>query len=112
MVRKRLKLRKRSDCMEMDELRQKKLEQMQQQNKQLEIEAQLDEVARKILTPKAKARLGNVKLVNKNLYLGTIQTLVQLYQAGHIQGKIDEVQLKGILKKLSGGKRDITIKRK
>jgi len=97
---------------ELEAIKQKKLEQMQQQNQQLEIEAKLDEVARKILTPEAKARLGNVKLVNRELYINAIQTLLYLYQQGQIQSKIDEANLKELLKKISSGKREISITRK
>lgn len=97
--------------MDADESKQKKLGQLQQQNKQLEIEAQLDDVARQILTPEAKARLGNVKLVNKKIYISAIQTLVYLYQAGEIQGKVDDAQLKKILEKI-GMKKEIKIRRK
>ncbi len=97
---------------DLETLRQKKLEQMQQQNQQLEIEAKLDEVARKILTPEAKARLGNVKLVNRELYMNAIQTLLYMYQQGQIQGKIDDANLKAILGKLKSGKREISITRK
>jgi len=98
---------------EVDAMKQKKLEQMQQQqNQQLEIESKLDEVARKILTPEAKARLGNVKLVNRELYMNAIQTLLYLYQQGQIQGKINEADLKALLVKLKSGKREISITRK
>ena len=97
---------------ELEIIKQKKLEQMQQQNQQLEIEAKLDEVARKILTPEAKARLGNVKLVNRELYMNAIQTLLYMYQQGQIQGKIDEANLKALLVKLKSGKREISITRK
>lgn len=97
---------------ELEAIKQKKLEQLLQQNQQLEIEAKLDEVARKILTPEAKARLGNVKLVNRELYMSAIQTLLHLYQQGQIQGKIDETHLKALLEKLRSGKREINITRK
>ncbi|MFH1240642.1 MAG: DNA-binding protein [Candidatus Diapherotrites archaeon] len=97
---------------ELEAIKQKKLEQMQQQNQQLEIEAKLDEVARKILTPEAKARLGNVKLVNRELYINAIQTLLYLYQQGQIQSKIDEADLKLLLEKIRAGKREISITRK
>jgi len=97
---------------DLETLKQKKLEQLQQQNQQLEIEAKLDEVARKILTPEAKARLGNVKLVNRELYMTAIQTLLYMYQQGQIQSKIDEANLKALLGKLRAGKREISITRK
>ena len=97
---------------DLEKIKEKKLEQLQQQNQQLEIEAKLDEVARKILTPEAKARLGNVKLVNRELYMNAIQTLLYMYQQGQIQGKIDEANLKAILEKLRLGKREISITRK
>jgi programmed cell death protein 5 len=66
---------------------------------------------RLVLTPEAKARLGNVKLVNYELYLKAAQTIIYLQKAGQIRGRITEEQLKQLLEKLSA-KREITIKRK
>lgn len=81
------------------------------EEKQREIEAQIDELMRFALTPEAKTRLGNVKLVNQELYLKTAQAIIYLQRAGQISGKISEEQLKQLLEKFSK-KREIKIKRR
>ena len=72
---------------------------------------QLDTAMRQVLSHEAKTRLGNVKLVNQELYLKAAQAVLYLYQKGQVQGKINEEQLKQLLEKLSA-KREIKIKRK
>lgn len=101
---------------ELDEIKQRKMEEIkkkyEEQQAALQQEQQLDAIVRQILTEKAKARLGNVKLVNRELYLNAVRAIIYLYNAGQISSKIDEPQLKILLKKLSGEKREIKIKRK
>ena len=102
-----------------EEIKQKKLEELKQQyvqqqteeQKQLEAEAQLSALLRKILTDEARTRLNNVKLVNRELYLKTSQTIMYLVQAKRLQGKMNEAELKELLLKLSA-KKEINIKRK
>ena len=102
-----------------DEIKKQKMEGMQQfreqheaRQRQLEAEMQIDELLRKILTPEAKLRLGNVRMANKELYNGAVQLVMYLYKNGQIEDRVSEVQLKALLEKLSAGKRDIKIKRK
>jgi programmed cell death protein 5 len=100
---------------ELDKVKQEKMEKLKNQLKKQQAErkaqAQLDSLLKQVLSEKAKARLGNVKLVNQELYLKAAQTILYLYRAGQIQGKLNEKQLKELLKKLSS-KREPTIKRK
>jgi len=102
-----------------EEIKQKKLEELKQQyvqqqteeQKQLEAEAQLSALLRKILTDEARTRLNNVKLVNKELYLKASQAIMYLVQAKRLQGKMSEAELKELLLKLSA-KKEMKIKRK
>ena len=106
--------------MDLEEIRKKKMEALKQQaqeqqnqeQKQVEIEQQLKSVARQILTDSAFMRLQNVKLVNPALYAKTIQTLMYFVKSNQANQKIDEPELKKLLEKLSGEKKEINIKRK
>ena len=79
--------------------------------KQLQIMQQLESIIRIILTPEAKERLSNIKLVNQELYFKVAQFLFQMYQAGQINNKIDDFQLKSILSRVQP-KKEIKIVRK
>ena len=100
---------------EFEEIKKRKMEELkkQQTQQQAEVEAEqkLDAIARKTLTEDAKARLGNVKLVNQEAYLNAIQAIVYLFNSGQVQGKIDDAQLKVLLKKITG-KKEMIIRRK
>ncbi len=94
-----------------NELREKYSKQYEQQQQQIELENQIDSALKIVLTEEAKSRLANVRLVNRDLYLKTAQSLIFLYKSGKIQEKIGEEELKRLLEQLSA-KREITIKRK
>jgi len=83
------------------ELQKKYLEQQKAQEEairqEMELQAQLDAIMRKILTPEARERLGRVKLVKPELARQVELVLVQLYQAGQIREPIDDAKLKKIL---------------
>jgi programmed cell death protein 5 len=79
--------------------------------KQEKVEEQLEESLKMVLTQEAKMRLGNVKLVNRELYYKAVQAILYLARSGRITGKIDDVQIKQLLEKLSV-KREISIKRR
>ncbi len=101
---------------ELDEIKQRKMEELkkkyeQQQEMERRAEEQMDSLMRQLLSEKAKARLGNVRMVNKELYFKAVQAIIYLYKAGQIKGKLDGEQLKELLKKLAERK-EIKIKRK
>ncbi|EEB73336.1 DNA-binding protein [Thermococcus sp. AM4] len=83
------------------ELQKRYLEQQKAQEEaikqEMELQAQLDAIMRKILTPDARERLGRVKLVKPELARQVELVLVQLYQAGQIREPIDDAKLKKIL---------------
>ena len=94
---------------DIEEIRKKKLLEMQKRlaeqqkaqeeamRQEMELEAQLDAIMRRILTPEARERLGRVKLVKPELARQVELVLVQLYQAGQIREPIDDPKLKRIL---------------
>ncbi|WP_457741535.1 DNA-binding protein [Thermococcus sp.] len=83
------------------ELQKKYLEQQKAQEealkREMELQAQIEAIMRKILTPEARERLGRVKLVKPELARQVELVLVQLYQAGQIREPIDDAKLKRIL---------------
>jgi len=97
------------------ELQKKYLEQQKAQEEaikqEMELEAQLDAIMRRILTPEARERLGRVKLVKPELARQVELVLVQLYQAGQIREPVDDAKLKRILAQIDERtRRDYRIK--
>lgn len=94
---------------DIEEIRRKKLLELQRKlaeqqkaqeeeaRRQMEIEAQIQAILRRILTPEARERLNRVKLVKPELARQVELILVQLYQAGQIMEKISDEKLKRIL---------------
>ncbi len=96
----------------LNELKQQALLQQKQQEKELVAEQQVDYILRQVLTPEAKQRLSNIRLVNKQLYLQVAQGLIQLVKAKQIDEKISDEQLKALLENVSSrGRKEINIKR-
>ncbi len=93
------------------ELREKYAQQQQEEQQKQQAEQQIESMLKRFLSPEAKARLKNVKLVNEQLYWNVVQQLLVLARSGRLQGKISDEQAKKILKSLSQ-KREISIKRK
>lgn len=83
------------------ELQRKLAEQQKAQEEaarqQAELEAQIQAILRRILTPEARERLSRVKLVRPELAQQVELILVQLYQTGQIRERIDDAKLKKIL---------------
>lgn len=111
---------------DIEELRRRRMEELQQQaamqsqqqqvtdaesqeRMRRELEAQKKQVLMQILTPEARARLANIRLTKPDFVEQIELQLIQLAQMGRIQSKITDEQLKVLLKKLSGQKREINI---
>jgi programmed cell death protein 5 len=105
---------------ELEAIRARKLQQLQQQamqqeqQKQLQIQEvlkQIDALVHRFLTPEAQDRLSNLKMVDPELVQKLKIYLAQMAASGKMK-RMDDAQLKGILVKLrDAGKKDITIKR-
>lgn len=91
----------------MEELKKRQLE----EEKQEETEAKIALVIRSLLTDEAKNRLNNVKIVNQQLYLKTVQTILYFQKERQLKEKIDEEKLKMLLEQLRN-KKEIKITRK
>jgi len=101
-----------------DEPKKRKMEELKQYYeaqkelmKQLEAERQINVLLRKLLTPEAKERLKNVRLVNQDLYYKAIQSIVALAQAGRLKERLTAEQIKKLLLTLSSKKRTRIIRK-
>ncbi|NYT18233.1 MAG: DNA-binding protein [Methanobacteriales archaeon] len=112
---------------DIEEIRRRRMEQLQQQQAaqqvspqeieaqermRQEMEAQKKQIMMQILTPEARSRLANIRLTRPD-YVNQIELqLIQLAQAGRIASKITDEQLKELLRKLAGPKKEINITRR
>ena len=74
-----------------------------------EMEMQKKQAMMQILTPEARSRLANIRLTKPEFVDQIELQLIQLAQMGRVQSKITDEQLKELLKKVAGQKRDINI---
>ena len=93
-----------------DELEKRnQMEQQKEAQKQFEVQKQA--LLRKILTPKARQRLTNLKMVRSDFVSQIELQLIQISQQGRIKIPINDNVLKQMLKKLQSDRRDIKIRR-
>ncbi|WP_406657731.1 DNA-binding protein [Methanolobus sp. ZRKC2] len=115
---------------DLEEIRRKRLEQLQQQQAseqqvgtgdmqaamqqeqaRAEMEAQKQALLRQILTPEARERLSTLKMSRKEMVEQLESQLIMLAQSGRLQSKIDDEKLKQLLLQMQPKKREPTIKR-
>lgn len=102
-----------------EELKKKKLQELQkqmegqsqQQEQYQAYEEQKKKLFQKILTPNARSRLSAIRMARPNFAARIDALLIQLAQSGQIQDRINDQQLKQILKKVQGKRREPRIKR-
>jgi len=99
---------------ELDAIRQRKLAELQQQAAQeqaaeqqmAEAEAQKDAILRQILTPEARQRLTNIRMVKPQMAEQIEIQLIQLAGSGRLRSRVSDEQLKALLKQLQGRERE------
>jgi programmed cell death protein 5 len=103
---------------ELEEIRRRKLLAMQQrgdEQKQAQAERQLEAqkqaLLRQILSPEARQRLTNLKMVKPEFTEQLELQLIQLAQAGKLPIPLPDAQLKQILIQLQSRKRETKIRR-
>lgn len=104
---------------ELEEIRRRKLLAMQQrmgdEQKQAQAEQQLEAqkqaLLRQILSPEARQRLTNLKMVKPEFTEQLELQLIQLAQAGKLPIPVSDAQLKQILIQLQSRKRETKIRR-
>ncbi len=106
---------------ELEDIRNKKLKEMQSQARMQEaqenayeeqkaqIEAKRQAIMRQILTPKARERLGTLKTVKPDFVRNVEDQLIMLVESGRLNQVVDDKTLKDILIKLQPDKRDFKI---
>ncbi|TFF96540.1 DNA-binding protein [Candidatus Thorarchaeota archaeon] len=103
---------------ELEAIRQKKLAKLREQalheqadeQAAAEAQAQKEAILRRILTPDARARLTNIKLVKPQFAEQIEMQLIQLASAGRLRSKMTDEQLKTLLKQVQGQERERKIK--
>lgn len=106
-----------SEDSELERIRAKKLQDMQQQaieeqkreQVQDEIEAQRTSILKQILTDEARQRLTNIRMVRPEFAESVELQLIQLAQTGRLGEKITDAQLKKTLQQISQRKRESKI---
>jgi programmed cell death protein 5 len=99
---------------ELEAIRQRKLASLQQQalreqaEEQAAAEAQVQKEAilRQILTPEARQRLTNIKMVKQQFAEQIEMQLIQLASAGRLKGQVTDEQLKALLQQLQAKERE------
>ncbi len=84
---------------------------MQQEQAQAEVDAKKQAMMRQILTPEARERLTNLRISRKELVEQLESQLIMLAQSGRLQSMIDDEKLKQLLVQMQPKKREPTIKR-
>ena len=92
-------------------MQQKTTDDQRQAQAEQQMEAQKQELLRKILSPEARQRLTNLKMV-KPEFIGQLELqLIQLAQMGKVPVPMSDAQLKQILIQLQSRKREPKIRR-
>jgi programmed cell death protein 5 len=115
------------DDSELNELRRRRLPQLQQQQMQESVnpqayaaqeaemarrEAERADALRRILTPEARERLGRIRLAKPDVAASVEQQLLQLAASGRLQRQVDDATLRSLLERIMPERRDITITRR
>lgn len=106
----------------LEELRQKKMEQLQdradsqgegnQEAAKQQADAQKKAVLRQHLTDEARKRLNTVKMSKPQFGEQVEQQVVSLARSGRLQGKIDDDKMKQLLKELKPDSQSFDIQRR
>ena len=104
---------------ELEALRRRRLAELQRSSSedqrrsqaQQQVERQKQAIIRRILTPEARQRLTNIRMVKPEFADELEMQLIQLAQSGRLRGQVTDEQLKKTLLQLEGQKREIKIRR-
>ena len=99
---------------ELEAIRQRKLANLREQAAQeqvaeqqaSEVQAQKDSILRQILTPEARSRLTNIKMVKPQVAEQIELQLIQLAGSGRLKDRVTDEQLKALLQQIMGRERE------
>jgi len=95
---------------ELEAIRQRKLAALQeravQEQQVSEAQTKKEALLRQILTPEARQRLTNVKMVKPQFAEQIEAQLIQLAASGKLKGRVDDNQLKTLLQQIQGRERE------
>jgi len=95
---------------ELEAIRQRKLAALQeralQEQQVSEAQTKKEALLRQILTPEARQRLTNVKMVKPQFAEQIEAQLIQLAASGRLKGRVDDDQLKTLLQQIQGRERE------
>jgi programmed cell death protein 5 len=94
------------------ELRQRLVQEQQRAQQQQQLETAKQSILRRILDPKARQRLNNLKMVKPEFANQIELQLIQLAQSNKVKIPISDELLKEILIRLQSQRRDIKITRR
>jgi programmed cell death protein 5 len=108
------------DDQALEELRRRKLAELQAQAGQQEQQAvaraeqnaQKEVILRAILEPEARERLTRVRMARPEIAESLENQLIMLYQQGRVQRRIDDETLRQLLGRVTPKQRDTTIERR
>ena len=95
----------------MAELQRSAVDDQRRSQAQQQVERQKQAIIRKILTPEARQRLTNIRMVKPEFAEELEMQLIQLAQSGRLRGQVTDEQLKKTLVQLQGQKKEIKIRR-
>jgi programmed cell death protein 5 len=103
---------------QLEQIRKRKLLSMQQRSAEdrqaqaeQQVDAQKEALLKQILTPEARQRLNNLKMVKAEFIENLEMQLISMAQSGKLPIPLSDAQLKQILVQLQSRKRDIKITR-
>jgi len=88
------------------QLREQALREQTNEQQQAEVQAQKEALLRQILTPEARARLTNVRMVKPQFAEQIEMQLIQLASSGRLKDRVTDEQLKTLLQQLQGKERE------
>ena len=89
---------------------QRRLEELRAEEQRRIEEAKRQEMLRRILTPQARARLANLRVVRPELIQAVENQLIQLAYNGRIPVPVTDELLKEILRRMSVSQRGLRLK--